>query len=520
MLLDTKKGSSPVFNTIIISFGTALSKILGFVREIVIAAFFGASYLVDAYLVALLIPQALFTVIGSSLTTTVIPLITEYENEGGRRSVLKLLNSVTTFLAVLLSLLVIVGEMFTPQLMHIVAPGFTGETERLAIYLNRIMLPMMLFLGLSGLGTGILQSQKRFVYPAFISVPCNIFIIGSILVSGTRWGIKGLAVGTLLGFAAQWAFQLPDLKKSGFPFKWSLNFSHPGFKKIGQLILPVIIGSGAAQINFIVDRMMASGLVEGSISALNYATKLNLMLYAIVALAIANAIYPELAEAAVMRDMAKFLHSLMRSINGLMLLVLPITVGMIILREPLIRLVFERGAFDRTATELTAIALFFFAFGLPALCLREIVFRAFYSLQDTMTPMIIGVATVALNIVLILVLVPYLALGGLALATSISVTLGLFLLFYELRRKLGNIGGRVLLATGSKIMLAAGIMGIIVWISYSVMSKCLVSVSVSDFILFSANALLGGIVYFAIIYALRVEELNWLIDKLLVKLGR
>ncbi len=262
-----------MFNTAINAFGTATSKILGFVREIVIAAFFGASHLVDAYLVALVVPHALFSMIGGSLTTTVIPLVTEYEQNEGRHSVLRLLNAVTTFMAIALSVLVLIGELTTPFLVHIVAPGFSGETERLAISLSRIMFPMMLFLGLAGLGTGILQSQKRFVFPAFIGIPYNILIIGSLVVLGQIWGVTGLALGTLLGVISQWLFQLPDLRQKRFHFRWSFDFSHPGFKKMGKLIVPVIIGSGAGQINFIVDRMMASGLMEGSISALNYANK-------------------------------------------------------------------------------------------------------------------------------------------------------------------------------------------------------------------------------------------------------
>jgi len=510
---------SPVLSTAIISLGTAVSKVFGFAREIVIAAFFGASHFVDAYLVALLIPQALFSVIGGALTTTVIPLITEYEQRKGRQSVLTLLNTVTLFMSLGVVLIILIGESFTPSLVNIVAPGFSGETEALAISLSRIMLPIMLFLGLTDLGSGILQSQRRFLYPAFIGIPYNIFIIASILVIGRIWGITGLALGTLLGVISQWVFQIPDLRKNGFPFKWEYDFSHPGFKKMGGLIVPVLIGSSAGQINFIVDRIMASGLVEGSISALNYATKLNLMIYALIAVALANAIYPELAEAAVMMDKSKFRNSLLRSMNGLMLVVIPITIGTIIMRGPLVRLVYERGAFDSVAAELTAIALFFFSFGLPALCLREIILRAFYSLQDTMTPMIIGIVTIALNITLILLLVPYLALGGLALATSISVSLSILLLLYYLRKKLDHIGGRILLVTGGKIVLAALVMGIIVYCSYGFMDTIIPPGTKKDLAILTANTIIGGVVYFITVYILRVEELGWLMNKAKLKFG-
>lgn len=511
------QSTNPLVNSGIIAIGTGTSKILGFIREVVTAAFFGASKVVDAYLVALVIPQMLFSIVGSALTTTVIPLTTEYEEKEGRESVLAFVNSVTTFIAMVLSILVILGELFTGFLVHIVAPGFSGEVFELTVRLSKIMFPMILFLGLAGLGTGILQSRKRFLYPAFIGVPYNVFIIGSLFLLGAKWGITGLAVGTLLGVVSQWLFLVPDLRRAGFKYKFNLNFSHPGFRKMGVLILPVIIGSGAGQINLLVDRILASGLNEGSIAALHYATKLNILVFGIIAVAVANAIYPELAKSAVVNDTRQFLKSLVQSLNGLLLLIMPVAVGMIILREPIVRIVYQRGAFDGNAVKLTAFALLFFALGLPAMSLREVVFRAFYSLQDTLTPMYIGLATVAVNIGFNLVLVRYLAHGGLALGTSISFIFSIIMLLWFLRKKIGHIGGRTLLITGVKITVASVFMGIGVLFLCIWMESVLGTGVKADITIFLSTALFGALIYFLMVKVLRIEEFEWIINKIRAK---
>ena len=166
-------------NSVIITAGTTLSKFLGFAREIVIAAFFGATYLVDAYLAALVIPLMLFTIVNQALTTTVVPLSIEYGSREGMDSVLKILNSVTTFFSIILVILIIFGEYFAELLVQLVAPGFSGTASNLTKELTRILLPIMLFLGLAGIGSGILQSQKRFLFPAFIGIPYNVFIMAS-----------------------------------------------------------------------------------------------------------------------------------------------------------------------------------------------------------------------------------------------------------------------------------------------------------------------------------------------------
>lgn len=508
---DKTHGS--LINTIIISGGTAASRVLGFVRETIIAALFGTSIWVDAYLIASMIPQALFSIIGISLTTAIIPLVTQYKEKEGQGSVLSLLNSITTLMLIVAGMLVLMGEVFAPVVIRIAAPGFSGQGFALAVELSYWMFPMMFFLGLAGLGTGILQSQKRFLYPSFTGIPYNFVIIAVLFLGWRQWGVLALAIGTVLGVVAQWAFQVPDLRHTGFFYRPRIDWKHPGLRQLLGLIVPVMIGTGAWQINILVNRMLASGLAEGSIAALNYAVKLNSLAYGIVAMAVARAIYPELSEAAVLLNRDKFMNAFHRSFNSLMLLIIPFTVGLIVLREPLVRVVYQRGAFDDRAAALTVVALLFYALGMPATSLREVVLRAYWSLQDTLTPMMISLGTVVLNVVLNLALVPVLAHGGLALGNSIASISGMLMLLLFLRRKLGGIQGRSMLKTGGKIVAASIIMGILVYIMLTVLTASLSEGILSDILILGSCGVVGCLFYCLMIKVLRVDEFNLLWKK-------
>jgi putative peptidoglycan lipid II flippase len=283
-------------------------------------------------------------------------------------------------------------------------------------------------------------------------------------------------------------------------------------------MIPVIIGSGAGQISLLVYRMLASGLVEGSISALNFATRLNLLVYGILAVAVANAIYPDLAKAVVYENKNRLINSVSHSLNVILMIIMPIAIGMIILRYPLVRIVYQRGAFDSTDVALTAFALLFYALGLPALSLREVIFNAFYSLQDTLTPMYIGIGTVVLNIVLNLILVRYLEVGGLALATSITFTISFFLLITVLSKKVGSIQSKLIVITGSKIILASLIMGLGVFYFYSWAEQFIIN-KISEILIFSLSVFLGAILYFIIIKVLKIEEFDFIINLVKSKLA-
>lgn len=267
--------------------------------------------------------------------------------------------------------------------------------------------------------------------------------------------------------------------------------------------------------------MLASSLVEGSIAALNFSTRIYLLLDTILAISLAKAMFPEFSELVVVNDMKGYVNSLKRSLIGLLMIILPFSVGLIILREPVIRLVYERGAFGVTATTLTAFALLFYTLGLPALSLRQVVLRAYYALQDTKTPMIIGVLTVVLNIILNLILIRYLAHGGLALATSIATTTSFLLLIWLLRKKIGNIGGKLMIISGTKMLVASLFMGVVVYyLQIYIGGLSILSGSIRDIFILVSCGVFGATLYFIIIKLLKIEEFDWVLGKVVGRFAK
>lgn len=443
---------------------TVVSKLLGFAREAALAAVFGASWVTDAYLVAAVIPTLLFAAVGAAITTVGIPVLSEYLcREEKRLELASLVWSSFHAIVALLLLACLAAVPLAPWLVRLLAPGFGSDQAGLTAELVRIMLPATLFMGLSGWAQGVLNAHKHFLAPAAVGIPYNLILITAIFLSSSFWGIEGVAWGTVLAVASQFFIQVPVLRSLGIRYRSVLNLRHQGLKKMVALVLPVLVGVGAGQLNIIVDRILASGLAEGSISALNYAQRALQIPQGLFAAPLITVLYPLLAERGTVGDLDGFKERLARGLGALAFLVVPILVDVIVLRRELVAFLFQRGAFDATDARMTAVALLFYTMGLLFLVWRDYLARAFYALQDTATPMWTGLASVAVNIVLNLVLVRYLAHGGLALATSIAALVGCALLLVFLRQRLGGLGGRYFLPETGKASMAALVMGAAVW---------------------------------------------------------
>ena len=421
--------------TIGLMLATAIAKGLGFGRELVLASSYGVSMYSDAYLTAMNIPVVIFAIIGITLATVLIPLYFEVNNELGEINALKFTNNVFNIVIVLCILLAIIGVVFTEQLVKIFAVGFEGETLNIAIHFTRITIMSIVFTGLSYIMTAYLQIKNNFTIPGLASVPKNIIIIVSIILS-VKYNPYIMIWGTLIGIATEFIFQLPFAIKSGYKYQLYINIKDKYIKKMSWLIGPVLIGVAVNQINTMVDRTLASTLVEGSISALNYANKLNGFVMALFITSVGAVIYPMLSKLSSEDNKEKFISSVVQSINSVILLVIPISIGAIVLATPIVKLLFQRGEFDARATSMTAIALIMYSIGMVAFGLRDIIGKVFYALKDTKTPMINGAIAMIMNIVLNIILVKYLQLAGLALATSISAIVCIFLLFGSLKKKI------------------------------------------------------------------------------------
>lgn len=441
---------------------TIVSKILGFGREAALAAGFGASAAMDAYLVAQMVPMMLLGLVGSALTTAAIPVFTAYGTGTKKEELPRVIWS--TFHVVLLALsgLTVVGVLASPLVIRLVAPGFSPAQAALATRLSRIIMPTMLLLGLAGWATAVLQARKSFFAPAIVGIPNNICLIVFALWAAHHGGIATLAWFTLLATSTQLLVQVPALLRSGLRYQPALELTHPAVRRIGILMAPVVLGVAVGQINTVVDRILASGLPAGSIAALNYANRAAMLPIGFLITPVLTVFYPSLAARWSAGDQARFRELVEEGLIICLFLLVPVTVGLALLRVDVVRFIFERGAFDARATQATAVATLCYGLALLPIAWRDHLSRAFYALQDTSTPMLTGFAAIAANIVLNLVLVRYLAHAGLALATALANTLGCVLLLLLLRRRLGGLGGRRLAENAVRICASSVVMAVVV----------------------------------------------------------
>jgi len=424
--------------------GTFLSRILGFLRDMVIANFFGAGMAADAFFVAFRIPNLWRRLVGEgSLTISFIPVYTEYLTQKSEEETRKVTHIAFTMAGVILSILTLLGILFSPILIKIIAPGFIQIPEKfqLTVTLNQIIFPYLFFMGLFALCMGILNSQRHFFAPAIAPIFLNISIIVSVFLFYHTFKIPvmTLALGVLAGGVIQFLFQLPFLWKRRITFRFNFNFRHPAIKRIGLLMVPGLIGTAVYQINVFIDTIFASFLPSGSVSYLFFADRLMEFPLGIFAIAIGVASLPSLSGLASHGKMEELKETLSFTFRLVSFISVPAMVGLIALKTPIVNLLFQRGLFDYSATEKTAFALLFYSVGLWAIAGARTIVPAFYSLQDTWTPLKIALICLGANIIFIGILIFPLKHGGLALATSLSSILNLILLFWKLNSKLGKI---------------------------------------------------------------------------------
>lgn len=499
---------------------TMLSKVLGFGREIILGYFYGTSAYSDVYIVSMNIPLVLFASIGGALATTFIPLYQEVLNEKGEERALKFSNNIMSIVIILSVLLGILGYIFAEPLVKLFAMHYTGEKLILAVKFVRIMIGGVVFIGLSNLMTSYLQIQGNFTIPGMIGFPNNIVVITSIIISAVTGNIYILAIGTLIGLATQFLFQVPFAIKRGYKFKPTIDLKDEYLKKMLWLVIPVFIGVAVNQVNTMVDRSLASGLGDGVITALNNANRLNLFVMGLFIATLGSVIYPTLSKLSSENNKEKFAESVANSVNCVNLLVMPATIGAIVLATPVVRILFERGAFDDKSTALTATALVFYSVGMVGFGLRDILSKVFYSLKDTKTPMVNGMIAVALNIVLNIALVKVMGHGGLALATSLSAIICIFLLFRSLKKKIGYYGQDKIRATFIKTLIASLVMGVVTYFVYKFLFGMLGLGFIQEAISLGVSIAIGGVIYLALIIVFKVEEVNMAIDMIKKKLKR
>lgn len=492
---------------------TIISKVMGFGRDVTLSYFFGASNISDAYLISLTIPTVIFAIIGQALSIGYIPLYTKIDKKHGEISSIRFSNNLINILIAICTILLALGLLFTEEIVKAFASGFTGETLLLAVRFTRISLIGIYITGIVNIFSGYLQMKGNYTIPALIGFPFNIIIIFSIILS-FNVNIYYLSIGSVTATLSQLILLIPFVYKKGYRYQLIFDIRDRHIKEMAIIIIPVILGVAVNEINVLVDKTIASQISTGGISALNYASKLTGFIQGIFVLSIANVLYPIISKMAADDNTLGLKRSINQSIKGISLLVFPATIGAMIFAEPIIKLLFGRGAFDSQATLMTTSALFFYSIGMTGVGIRQILSKAFYSIQDAKTPMINAAISLILNIILNIVLSKLLGIGGLALASSISAIFCTILLFISLRKKIGVLGIKDLSISFIKIFCASVVMGVFAKISYEIISK-----SFSLFISLVISVGVGAIVYFIVIYFMKFDEIDSITKAIKIKLS-
>jgi putative peptidoglycan lipid II flippase len=491
------------------------SRVIGFVRDALIASAFGASASSDAYTMSLTIPNLMFNLFGIAITTTFIPILSETYSKQGKEEMFKFANCIMNILMIISLFLCVLGWIFTTDIVNVIS-NFKGERYNLTILLTKMSMINILFLSLNSGYTAVLQTLDDFTAPALVGIAMNIPIIAYVLM-GHHYGIVGLTAATMLGNGLQIVVQIPWLIKNKYKYSPKINLKDPKIKKMLSLIAPVVIGTGVNQVNEVVQKRMASTLAVGSILALDYANKLNMLVYFTFASAIVTVIYPSLSRDGSLKNYDDFKSHISAAVNNINIIVIPAIVGMLILRVPVISALFMHGAFSRQAVNMTADALLFLVSGLVFWGIRDVFNRAFYAIQDTTTPMINGALGVAVNIVMSIVLVKKMGIGGLTLATTISAFVSCVLLVKDLRKRIGNVNGFNMFKVGMKIMAAAGTMGVCIFLINNFLGNLLGGFKGQLLTLFIC-IVVGIAVYVIMLLVLKVQELANIINLIKKKL--
>ncbi|MCS7215367.1 MAG: murein biosynthesis integral membrane protein MurJ [Thermodesulfovibrio sp.] len=502
-----------------ISLATTFSRILGYIKDMILAKYFGATALSDVFFVAFRIPNLLRELFAEgSMSSAVIPVLKESQVKHGHEETKKIVKSLFTFILIIVGIVTILGIIFSPIIVKLIAPGFIENPEKfeLTVLLTRIMFPFLLFISFAALTMGTLNTNNIFFVPAL--APCFLNIAIIILVAGFSSfflnPIVSVAVGVTLGGLLQWLVQTPQFYKNGFQFGFT-GF-HPALKKIILLVIPTTLAMAVNQINIFVSTIIASFLPEGSVTYLYYSMRLIQLPIGIFGVAVGMAVLPTLSQHVAEGNKNQLAKDLTFSLKFLFFLTIPSTIGLIILKEPIVNTLFQRGAFDITATFNTAQALLFYSIGILGTVGSRTITATFYSFQDTKTPVVCATVGMLTNVLFSLLLMHTMKHNGLALAYSLAATVQFLMLSIFIKHKINEISFINIIPSFVKSTIAAlvsvGIARLICNIKPSLWLH-----SEQMFLKFIWLVTAIGIavsIYFLLCYLMKHEELSYILKKI------
>lgn len=473
-----------------------LSRALGFIRQIVLAYFYGASYLTDAYLISLVIPMSIFSIIGIGISTTFIPIYVKTKKEKSDVYSLDFMNKLINLSIFIISLFLITTLIFTKEIIYLISPGFDYETQTIAVNFTRISLFSMYFYALIYIFKSFLNIKGVFKIPALIGIPLNLVIITFIILSQTG-NIYFLSLGTLFGSISQFIFLIPFVYKNGYKFKPTFKVKSPEIKKMILLSVPVIISSSVDQVNVIIDKNIASTLTVGGVSALTYSSNLSLFVQGVFVLSILTILYPEISKY-IFDNKKTENETLHNGLVTILFFIIPIATGFILLSKEIITTLFFRGAFDETALNLTTGVLTFYSIGFISIALRELINKFFYAREKNNITMYLSFFTVALNIFLNFYLSNLMGINGLALASSIAITFNVIILIFLLKYNLKINIQKKTIRQVIKIIFSTLLMTLTIIILKNI-------IIIDNIIIFGFVIIIGFLIYLLSNYMLRLD---------------
>jgi putative peptidoglycan lipid II flippase len=540
---DSGEGRSVARSAGIVSLAVMGSRVLGLVREQVFAAYFGAGFLNDAFQVAFRIPNTLRDLFAEgALSVAFVKTFTAYSVKKSEEEAWRLASMVLNVLAIILSLITILGILFSPQIVALIAGDFSPEKAQLATTMTRIMFPFILLVALAAVAMGVLNTKGRFGIPASASTLFNVgSIVGGLAFaywlsggswssprdpqavpeSAAQWAIIGMAIGTLIGGGLQFLIQVPSLLRVGFRFRPLVSFTDPGVRQVMRLMGPAVIGTAAVQINVLINTFFAQS-IPGGVSWLGYAFRLMQLPIGVFGVAIGTATLPTISKFAARGDIGNFRSTLSSSIGLVFLLTIPSACGLVVLGRPIIALIYERGAFTSTTTDMVATALAAYSIGLAGYAAIRVLSPAFYALDDARTPMLVSLISIGVNAVASyffrdifshIGVTPETPSGyghaGLALSTSCVALINFFALVFIMRRRIQRLEGRRIVSSFLRIAVASAALSAAsyftyVWLHAALGGRSLTARLIETFVPIAV----GGAVFLIAARLLGVEELK------------
>ncbi|MCK5214188.1 MAG: murein biosynthesis integral membrane protein MurJ [Candidatus Omnitrophica bacterium] len=509
---------SLIRSTSIISLGTLSSRILGFVRDIVLARFFGTGFKADAFFVAFKIPNLFRDFVGEGATNAaIVPVFSEYLVKKSEKEYWEFVSVILVLALVVLSAITLTGVMAAPLIVRVIAPGFMHDPAKLelTIQLTKMMFPYLVFIGMTAYSIAILFTFRSFTVPAFSPCLMNLAIIISALLSARylKEPVYGLAGGVLVGGVLQLLAQIRPLRKCGMRFHRPKTLRHPGARQVGRLLVPRVFGAGVYQLTVLIDTFCASlssVVGAGGISAIYYSNRIIQFPMGLFGFALASAVLPALSGFASQQNIDQVKKTLTFALGNIFFIMIPISLMTMVLAHPIIRILFQRGEFSSYSTSITSMALLFYASGLFSFGGLKIMITAFHALQDTKTPVKAAALCLVINAVLNFILMYPMKVAGIALASAIAASIDFFILYYVLNKRLSGISfgpGNFIF----KIFFASALSGLFVFGAWRYLPP------LNDIVKLMLVGLSGLALYGAICYTLQVEQAQkiylWVVNK-------